>query len=201
MGEFSGKVGNAQLGATAPEASAVVEEFNGDGIIVAFQITLATDKYVDNVSITVDGAAVTNFSVTAAGLATFHTAPASGTNNVDITYDRYGVSSLALFFEWTLSWTSEAKEVTKFSSGGNREFIPGLTDWTCTAKRFFDTDTGYPQGRIRSRTLIILHMDQDGGKTLIGWGILTEFPLDVKPGEIIESPITFQGSDALGILN
>lgn len=202
MSEITGKVGSVQLGSTSVDGgSPFTEEFNGDGAIVAFQITLAADKYVDGVSITVDGVAVTNYSVAAAGLVTFHAAPASGTNNVDITFDRYSVSALAGFFEWVLSWSSEAKETTKFSSGGNREFIPGLGTWTCTAKRFFDSSSGYPQGRIGSRTIVILHMDQSGGKTLVGWGILIEFPLDITPGEVIESPIAFQGTEALGILN
>lgn len=201
MSEMAGKIGNVQLAATSAEASAVLEEFNGDGIITDFQLTLAADKYVDSVTATVDGAEVTAFSVTAAGLVSFLTPPGSGTNNVDITFDRYAVSSLGSFFEWKLTWSAEAKETTDFDSGGNREYIPGLKDWKCTASRYFSDSAGYPQGRLGVRTIVVLHMDQSGGKTLVGWAILIEFPLDVEPGEVVESPIEFQGTDTLGILN
>jgi len=42
-------------------------------------------------------------------------------------------------YNWALSYTGDAVEVTSFDSTNGREYIPGLTSWTATADKYFLT--------------------------------------------------------------
>ena len=50
-----------------------------------------------------------------------------------------GVTVLG-FYNWTLSQTADTLETTNFdNSSGGRNYIPGLTSWTATADKYFQT--------------------------------------------------------------
>jgi len=44
------------------------------------------------------------------------------------------------FYNWSLSYSSDALETTNFdNSSGGRNYIPGLTSWTATTDKYFQT--------------------------------------------------------------
>lgn len=106
-----------------------------------------------------------------------------------------GAVQLAGFYDWELTYESEALEVTDFNSAGWREFISGLKGWSATAARWFQV--GQTSLNAGTSYTIRYYLDSGTGLYLTGTSLVTSrnpnSPVDGAVGDDVE----FQGSAVL----
>ncbi|MCK5617731.1 hypothetical protein KAR91_88520 [Candidatus Pacearchaeota archaeon] len=103
-------------------------------------------------------------------------------------------SSVTGMNAWTLSRDAAADETTDFSSGGLKEFIAGLTEWSGTFSGFKD---GAPIAPGTTVTLSLEEVADSGTELYTGSAIITNHSPAVEVAGVITYAYTFQGTGAL----
>jgi hypothetical protein len=109
------------------------------------------------------------------------------------------------FFNWSLSWDSEAHDITSFDDGTDRAFMGGLTGWTATAERFWLTggsaeDTEPQPGDEHYLRFFVVYTPAPNVTTNYyyeGMGICTAASPATPVDGIVKGTISWQGTDAL----
>jgi hypothetical protein len=104
------------------------------------------------------------------------------------------------FYNWSLEYTAEAHDVTQFilSSPWPRSFIPGLTNWTATAERYWQTSDLFTQNG--TEAIVRLFWDHPNNKRYEGWGIVTGISATTPVDGVVTQTLNVQGSTgSLGI--
>lgn len=104
--------------------------------------------------------------------------------------------------QWKLDIDAAALETTNFSSGGWKEFIAGLKDWTGSFDANWDVanDTNGQaviQSNMFAGTSMTVELDVDGTHKYTGSILVTKSSIDAQVKGIITISYTFQGTGAL----
>jgi hypothetical protein len=160
----------------------------GTGSQTAYTLDNANaDNVVVSVNAVVQGAET--YTVTPAGALNFDTAPGGGLAII-ATYTYGPVAEVGGFMEWSLDQTADALDTTDFTDDGWRTFIVGLKQWSATAGRHWLHPWVVPY--LGERGIVKLYMDATDH--FEGWAILIGLNPTVAVDDIINEPVSFQGS-------
>lgn len=114
-------------------------------------------------------------------------------------------TELGGFFNWSVSWDSDAHDVTSFSDSTIRTFMAGLTTWTATAEKFWLTggaaaDTEPQPGDEHYLRFFVIYTATPNVTTnyyFEGSGICTAVSPTTPVDEIVKGTISWQGSGAI----
>jgi len=151
----------------------------------------------ENITITVDASplAAGDYTLTPKGTIVCVTAPAA---TITVDYRHYAMTlECGEFFNWSLDYAGDALDVTTFTSGGPRQYIPGLTTWTATAERFI-VHGGYAHD-MGGKFVCEFYHDEANAKYLDGWGIVSGIAPNLVVDEVINERVSFQGTQWLGV--
>jgi len=104
--------------------------------------------------------------------------------------------------QWKLDIDAAALETTNFSSGGWKEFIAGLKDWTGSFDANWDVanDTegqAVIQSNMFAGTSMAVELDVDGTHKYTGSILVTKASIDTQVKGIVTIAYTFQGTGVL----
>ena len=175
---------------------------SGSGFVTAgFE---ADDKITISGSTSDDGTYTA--SVVAAGTITLITADAltgqaAGTSLTLV--EALPGTELIGFYNWTLTRDCDVLEVTDFSDGTARVYIPGFTNWTATAEKHWVTDSGQSQSAWVGGTYTVrffsLYNASPATTTAYyfeGDAIVTGVNTNTVVDQIVTQALAFQGKDA-----
>ena len=157
-----------------------------------YQITATAKRYWDKAttpSVFVDAAPVTNVSFEyLGGYIVFTEDPGIGTA-VTVTGKYYTVSQVAGFFDWSLEMSADMLEVTDLGDA-DREYVPGLLSYSCTANWFWGDSTFFEN--LSDNVIVVCYVDATKRYEFFARssGVSTDTPVD----ETIKEQITFTGN-------
>ncbi len=114
-------------------------------------------------------------------------------------------TQLGGFFNWTISWEGEVHDVTDFADGTARTFISGLTAWTATTEKYWQTGAGVanqgsaPGSEVVLRFFVIYTATPNITTNYYyeGTGIITSVSPTTPVDEIVKGTMAVQGTGAL----
>jgi len=177
------------------------ETFSGDDETLEFTLT---NEYVIPYSETVTIGATeqtrnkdyTINNIT--GKITFDSAPTTGVDNIDVTYDYYTISEVGGFFSWSVTKSADALESTSFDSGGEKTFVAGLTNWEGSATKYWASAKTFHDFVGQDDVILVFYVDDvTNNYRYEGYGVLSSKSIDTSVDSLIEESIDIQGSGTL----
>lgn len=134
---------------------------------------------------------------TVSGKLTFETAPGDE-DAITVTYDYYAISQVGGFFNWAITQAVGTLDKTDFQSGGHKEFLAGLKEWSASAERHWLTDESLAAW-LGVTKIIKLFLDESSDPQLRyeGWAIVNGLNPAVAVDTIINESLSFQGTGQL----
>ena len=130
------------------------------------------------------------------GRITFDTAPTD--EAITATWSSYDILQQAGFFNWAIDQIANPLDSTDFESGGHKEFIVGLDEWSGSAEKHWhsDVDTSLWLGTIK---IIIFFEDTstDPRVRWEGWAVVSGLHPGAAVDTIINESLDFQGTGVL----
>ena len=130
------------------------------------------------------------------GRITFETAPTD--EDITATWSSYDILQQAGFFNWAIDQVANPLDSTDFESGGHKEFIIGLDEWSATAEKHWhsDVDTSVWLGTIK---IIIFFEDTSTDPRIRweGWAVVSGLHPGAAVDTIINESLDFQGTGVL----
>lgn len=184
-------VKKVQLSFVATDSTTFYQELDWIGI---------TPQAVDtDITVKVAGTTLSEgaYLHTVSGKVTLSTAPGNG-EAVLATYDEYAISQVGGFFNWAIMQAVGILDKTDFESGGHKEFLAGLKEWSATAERHWLTDESLVAW-LGVTKIIKLFLDTDSDPQLRyeGWAIIKGLNPAVAVDTIINESLDFQGTGQL----
>jgi predicted secreted protein len=176
------------------------ETFDGDDATVEF--TLANEyvmPYSETVTVSTEQTRNKDYTINyITGKITFTSAPASGTDNIDVAYDYYTISEVGGFFSWTINKNADTLESTSFDSSGERTYVAGLTDWDGSATKYWASAKTFHDFVGEDDVIISFYVDDvTNNYRYEGYGVLNSKSVDTSVDSLIEESIEIQGSGTL----
>jgi hypothetical protein len=115
-------------------------------------------------------------------------------------------TNLAGFYNWSLSYSADALDVTDFGDGGTRTYISGLVNWTATADKHWLT-TGNQDSWIGTEVVIRFFKVYDADPTATtnyyfeGTGIVSGVSINEPVGEVVTQTLSMTGTGTLSVTN
>lgn len=103
-------------------------------------------------------------------------------------------AALAEVTTWSMDRNTEAVDATSMSSGGNREFLPGLFNWAGVfTTLLFANKTGGPN----AATFQVGATADVSNPKFTGQIIITNEPVEVAVDGVVQYAYTFQGTGSV----
>lgn len=151
-----------------------------------------------SITVKVDGSEVAKgeYQHTVSGKVTFAVAPTSG--EITATWSSYDIVQVAGFFSWGIDQVAAPLDKTDFESGGHKEYIVGLDEWSATAERHYHTDTDM---HVWVGTIKIIKFFNDASADprlrWEGWAVVAGLHPGVAVDTIINETLDFTGTGVL----
>lgn len=100
----------------------------------------------------------------------------------------------------TLNRSADSIDVTSKDSGGWKENLQGLKEWSIdTDGLMVDTDTGYAalEDAYMNGTDVMIELALPNGNTYSGKAIITDFPVEIPYDDAVTYSVSFVGNGAL----
>jgi len=107
------------------------------------------------------------------------------------------------FYNWSLSYEADDHDCTEFGGAVAsvpypKEFIPGLTNWTVTAERYWKSpDYAY---RVGNEVFVRLYWDESSENRYEGWGIITGVSVNTPVDDLVTETISIRGKKNLAVV-
>lgn len=188
-------VKKVQLSFVATNATTFYQELDWIGITPQ-----AVDK---DITVKVAGTALSEgaYLHTVSGKVTLSAAPGND-EAVLATYDEYAISQVGGFFNWSVAQAVGVLDKTDFESGGNKEFLAGLKEWSASAERHWITDENLAAWLgVTKIVKMFLDADSDPQLRYEGWAVVKGLNPAVAVDTIINESLDFQGTGQLSYEN
>lgn len=98
---------------------------------------------------------------------------------------------------WDIDTKGDAVDVTGMDSGGKKEFIPGLTEWSGTAECFIDSEETQILDEIVSGVYVDVIFEITDALTFSGSGVITGIKPTVAVDGAVTVSLSLQGSGGI----
>jgi len=155
-----------------------------------------------SITVKVDGSEVAKgtYQHTVSGKVTFGVAPESG--EITATWSNYAIIQCGGFFSWAIDQLATPLDSTDFESGGHKEHIVGLDEWSATAEKHYLTE-GDIHAWVGTIKIVKFFSDALADPQLRweGWAAITGFHPGVAVDTIINESLDFAGTGVLSYEN
>lgn len=196
MPAISGKLGSIYLSTTGASSAFTTEGCFDDGDNTIYYIGDNVRRYWDNTfPITVKKNAVTittGFTIQHAGGRVIFDAPLLGTDTVTASGKYFTLTEAGGFYNWSLDTSADMNDITTFASGGWKENLPTLKEFSVSAEAYWFN--GDFNARLGTEVILALYTNESSDYRYEGYAYIVSDNVECGVGDIVMESIEFTGN-------